>query len=137
MGISNLYQIWPWPLSLSSELVVPCIRKFFCRLMPFGEADTTSQPPLGFCSAKYCIRFPCFLPHVCLPQVSVGTSPSRAHGLFHPRFFSPTSRHVEIRASAIPQRIVSFLVPKQNSSSRAVVTPLPSCPVLYSYPAPR
>ena len=56
----------------------------FCRLMPFKKSDTTSQRPLGFCSAKYCIGFPCFPPHVRLPQVPVGrtsgSSPSRVHG---------------------------------------------------------
>ena len=50
--------------------------------MPFGEFGLTSQPPLGLCSATYCIRFLWFPPHVCLPRVSVertsGFSPSGA-----------------------------------------------------------
>ena len=60
------------------------VRVSFYHLMPFGELDTTSQPFLGFCSAEYGIRFPCFPLHVRLPQVSVGrtsgSSPSRVHG---------------------------------------------------------
>ena len=56
--------------------------------MTFGELDTTLLPPIGFFSAQYCIRFPCFPPHVRLPQVSVGHtsgfSPSRVHG-YHRR----------------------------------------------------
>ena len=56
------------------------------RLLPFGELDTISQPPLEFAYSvvKYCVIFLCFPLHVRLPQVSVGrtsrSSPSRVHG---------------------------------------------------------
>ena len=52
----GIYQVCPRLLSLPSVTWLDLFGSIF-RLMPPGELDTTSQPPLGFCSVKYCIRF--------------------------------------------------------------------------------
>ena len=71
---------------------ISCFRPFESpgRLRPFGALDTTLQPPIGFCSAQYCIRFLCFPPHVRLPQAFWGAHRGLL-ALSHTWFSSPTT----------------------------------------------
>ena len=61
------------------------IRGLFRPVIPLRKLGTISQPHPGFCSAKYCIKFLCFAPHVRLPQVpggrALGPLPHRLHAL--------------------------------------------------------